>query len=153
VGLFDVIEFVNGEIYRLVLENKRFALKKIGKEESILRPCRVIGKTLQKKGVIQVNFDNGMNILTNKKDVKTGDTIIIDLEKIKLVKHLKREVGALVIVTEGKYIGQKGTIKEIKGGVIGRKNVKVQIGKELVETTLDYVFVVDPSISHENGKE
>jgi len=150
VGLFDVIEFPSAnEIYRFTFGNdKRFAVKKIKKEESNLRPCKVISKTLQNKGVMQINLDNGFNLLTDKKDIKTGDTIIINLENKKIVKHLKFDVGSLVIITDGKYIGQTGKIKEIKPGLMGKKNVKIKVDKEEVETLGGYAFVLDDSISY-----
>ncbi|MBI4154587.1 30S ribosomal protein S4e [Candidatus Woesearchaeota archaeon] len=150
VGLFDVIEFPNAnEIYRFSFGNdERFTVKKIKKEEGNLRPCKVISKTLQRKGVMQINLDNGFNLLTDKKDIKMGDTIIVNLENKKIVKHLKFDVGSLVMITDGKYIGQTGKIKEIKTGLMGKKNVKIKVDKEEIETFGGYAFVLDDSISY-----
>ena len=150
VGMFDVIEFPEiNECYRLILDkDRRFNVKKIKKEESNLRPCKVIGKKLQKKGKIQLGFDNGMSLITDDKTIKVGDTVVIELEKIKIVKHLKFSEGVLVMITEGKHIGNTGTIKEIKSGVMGRKSVKVNVDGVLIETSGDYAFVLDDELSY-----
>ncbi len=148
VGLFDSIELKdNNEIYRLTFgDDRKFTTKKIKAEENGIRPCKVISKTIQKKGVIQINLDNGMNLLTDKKDVKVGDTLVVDLSNMKVLKHLKFGTGALVMIIDGKYVGRVGTLKEIKKGIKGKQNVRVMIDKDLIETLGGYAFVLDSSL-------
>src|SRR3989338_7950953 len=48
VGIFDTIEFTNtNEFFRIVLNKKgKLGIIKIKKEEALLKPCKIIGKTM-----------------------------------------------------------------------------------------------------------
>ncbi len=150
IGLFDTIELANmNKIYRLTIgENRKFIVKEIKETENGIRPCRVISKKTQKKGIMQINLDNGMNLLSDKKEVKIGDTLVIDIKENKIKNHLKFEKGALVMIIDGKYIGKVGTLKEIKKGVFSDNTVKVLVGDNLIETSGGYAFVLDSRLSY-----
>jgi small subunit ribosomal protein S4e len=144
VGILDNIEIKN-EYFRLIInpENK-YQLKKINKEESKLKLCKIINKKILKKGIIQLNLYDGRNILVEKDQYKTGDTIIIDLEKNKIVSHLKLEKNSLVYLIGGKYAGTMGKVESIserKGLQLAKLILKLD--KKNIETLKDYAFVID----------
>ena len=69
-GLMDVISLpVSDEHYRLVLSSKgKLTPVKIIKEEANLKPCKIISKTILKKGKFQLNFSDGRNLLAKKRE-------------------------------------------------------------------------------------
>ena len=106
VGLMDLIEIKKtNEHFRLILnEDNKYQLNKVENKER-LKPYKIIGKTILKKGKIQLNLFDGKNIIVDKNNYKVGDTIIFDLDENKIVNHLKLEKGSTVYITNGKYIG------------------------------------------------
>jgi len=150
IGLFDVIEFPGlNENYRLtILENKKFGVKSIKSEECNLRPCKVLGKKVQNKSVLQINLDNGFNLLIKDNNISVGDTLVLDLTTKKIVKHIKLEKGVTVMLIDGKYLGKVGILNEIKPGIAKKRNMSLQVGKELIETSGRYVFVLDNTLTY-----
>ena len=65
VGLFDTVEIKGtGEAYRLVMNKfKKLELISIKAEEANVRPSKIVGKTILKKGKVQLNFLNGHNLI------------------------------------------------------------------------------------------
>ena len=86
---------------------------------------------------MQLNLHDGRNILTDKKDFKVRDTLLIELPSQKIVQHLKFEPGSLVFFIAGKKMGQTANLKEIKDDKIICK-----AGGDEFETAKDYAFVI-----------
>ncbi len=145
VGVMDNIRIVKtNENFRLIInENNKYELHKLNEKEINLKLCKIINKTILKKGKIQLNLFDGRNIIVDKDDYNVGDTIILDLEKNKINHHLKLEKGSTVYIMDGKYIGYIGKIEEIivKKGMQPNK-VLFTKDKEKFETLKDYAFVV-----------
>jgi len=155
VGFMDVIciPLIN-EYFRLVINKKnKFCVVPIKKEEANIKPYKIIGKTILRKGKIQVNFYDGTNMLVDKDDYKANDTLIVDVsgEKPKIKKHLKFGKGSKTVFFEGKFVGYTGVIENIKKKFAG-SSVIVKSGNKKLETSLDYIFVIDDSISCEVKK-
>ena len=143
VGIFDIIEMPKLKQAHRVFQKKdgSFITRPIKSEDSSIKPCKVVGKTILKKGKIQLNLFDGKNRLTENKDIKVNDSILLDLEKDKISSHLKFEKGAKVYITDGKYMGNIGIVEEIKEEK-NNSRVILKIGKDKVETTTDYAFVI-----------
>ena len=140
VGLFDVLSFKEiDENFRVVLDKKgKIAIIKIGKDESKIKPYKIIGK---KKigGKVQLNLSGGKNILADEDKYKVGDAILLDLEKNnKIQDAIQLKKDALVYLTGGKHIGQTGKVQQIMGK---RIFYKAEDGEE-VETLKEYAFPV-----------
>jgi len=152
VGLFDILSIKQtNDAYRLVL-NKRGDLccQKIDVKESI-KPCKIAGKTVIKKGKIQLNFVDGKNVLIEKDEYKTGDTLVVEVPDLKIKEHLKFEKGVYVFLTGGKHIGAHGVIEDIKEDKIIFKSKD-----ESVETLKKYAYVIGkgkPSIKINDENE
>jgi small subunit ribosomal protein S4e len=148
VGLMDIIEIpeLNEHYIILIDEKGKLTLHKISKQDSNHKICKIVGKTHLKKKKIQLNLYDGKNLLIDKDDYKVGDSVIIDLEKNKIIKHLKLEKGAIALLTGGAYLGRFGTIDGIKKqeGLLPA-SVTLTSGKDKFETRKDFVFVVEQS--------
>ena len=71
LGVFDVLELSNGECYRLLYNLRgRFYLSEIKKDEKKTELLKVNDKKILKKNKVQLNFTNGHNLLTDKKEIK-----------------------------------------------------------------------------------
>ena len=154
VGIMDLVEIEKTkEIFRLILdENAKFKLIKVSKEDSSIKPCKIIGKKILKGKKTQINLYDSKNILSEDKKLKVGDTILLDVTSNKIIGHLKLEKNAHVLLVSGKHAGTTGTLKEI----IAEKNMnksrillETKHGK--IETLKEYAFVVDNKFV-ENGK-
>ena len=159
IGIFDTLEIATtgtsaGESFRVVLNKKgKIDLIKIKKDEAALKPCKIIGKTMVggKTGrKLQLNLFDGKNILVESnssqrglwnesdKTYKAGDTILVSLPELKIVKHLKLAKRAAIFLTGGKHIGEIGVIDDLVEGKVIYKDNK----GNLIETSKEYAFVV-----------
>jgi len=146
LGLFDILEIPKTNEYFIILLNKKgkFILKPIKKEESSLKLCKIINKTLLKGKKIQLNLYDAKNILVNDVIFKVGDTIILDLDSKKIKSHLKLEKDATVYLTGGKYISYIGTLDKIENDTI-----TLDIGKKKIKTSKKYAFVISKELKNE----
>ena len=139
VGLMDVVSMPKVKKHFRVLFDKKghiMALE-IKPEEAKIKPCKIIDKTVVKKGRLQLNLYDGKNILTEDKAAKVEDSVVIELPSQKIKELLKLEKGAVVYLTGGGYIGETGIIEEIKGDRITYKREK-----DVFETLKEYAFVI-----------
>ena len=139
VGLFDTIEFANISEHFRVLFNKKgkIHLIKIKKDEVLLKPCKIIGKTML-NGKLQLNLYDGKNILVDNGAYKVGDTLLLSLPGQKISKHLKLDKKSTIFLTGGKHIGEMGNVEDIVENKIIYKDQK----GNLIETSKKYAFVV-----------
>ena len=149
IGLMDVIDVVElNEHYRILLdENGKFVMAKISKDNSGMKFCKIIGKTVLKKNKVQLNFVDGRNIIVDKDGYKVGDTAIIDLNTGKIKKHLKLEQGASVMLTAGKHIGKVGVVEKLNQYDGMRESTIIFKDAEgSVETLKEYCYVIDKDL-------
>mgnify|MGYP001599935503 FL=1 len=142
VGIFDTIEFTNiNEHFRVILNKKgKIDLIKIQKEETLLKPCKIIGKTMV-KGKLQLNMFDGKNILAEKNLYKVGDTLLLSLPEQKISKHLRLDKKSAIFLTGGRHIGETGNVEDIVENKVIYKNDK----GDLIETSKKYAFVIGDS--------
>jgi len=116
IGLMDVVEFPKLKTQFRVLLNKqgKFKLQAIDAKESGLKPAKIIGKTILKGNQIQINLDDGNNILLKENNYKVGDSLLIDSEKKQIKEHLPLEKGATIYLIAGKKAGFVGVVESIK---------------------------------------
>jgi len=125
VGLFDVISMPRTkQNYRVVPDVKGLALVEIPEKEADKKICKIENKTILKKGKLQLNLHDGRNLLTDNKDYKTGDSILMELTSLKILQHLALEKGNIGIVSEGANVGNIGKIVDIVPGKM-KEDVKI----------------------------
>src|SRR3989344_4386394 len=110
---------------------------KIKHDEAKSKPAKIVGKTMV-KGKLQLNLYDGKNITADKSDYKVGDSVLLSLPEQKIMKHLKLEKKAAILLTGGKHIGETGHVEDISGTKIIYKDAK----GEVVETSKEYAFVI-----------
>ncbi len=142
LGFMDVIT-IGSDHYRVLVNNHGLRLATIDKRESEIKLLRVEGKTLVKKGRVQLHLHDGRNMLLDKNSYKTGDVIVFDLAGKKVKDIIKLENGTKALIMRGNNMGVLGTIEEI----IVTKNsmpnqVVVDIGSRKIDLPQHYIFVV-----------
>ncbi len=143
VGLFDIISIpdINEHYIILYKSGKLFAIS-INREDSNSKTCKIIGKTILKKGKLQLNLYDGKNIIVDKDAYKVGDSVILSQKIIK--KHLKLEKGAMVYLIEGKHKGTIGILDEIQHFQgLTKDRVVLKVNDKKIVTRKDYTFVID----------
>ncbi len=143
IGIFDVLNIVElGKKYRVLYDTKGYiCLKELDKKDKALRFCKIVDKTQITKGKVQLNLDNGFNIIVDKDNYKTNDTLLLDNKKI--VDTVKFDKGSLCYIVGGPHVSKSGKIKEILQGSVGKKEEVVIENKDgLFKTISAYVFVV-----------
>jgi|GEM_PF-831567 len=114
MGIFDTIE-VGGKSYRIV-PRKRLELAASQAGSKIVQ---IIGKTAVKGGKIQVNLNDGKNMLTDKQ-YKVLDSLLISLPDQKVKEHIAFEPGVTVLITKGLHSGKLARLIDVD-----RKNKRV----------------------------
>jgi small subunit ribosomal protein S4e len=134
ICLFNIFEA--DKLYCLsLLRTGKFVLKELDKNEN--RICKVIGKTLVREGMIQLNLHDGTNVLTHKRNIVIGDSVYLD-QNNKFAGHLPLEKGRQIFITKGKHVGLMGIIESVKDGVA---EVKSEGGKT-ANLNIDVLFVL-----------
>lgn len=143
VGIMDVVTIPSLNQAHIVLysEKGKFILKKL-EAHTKEKCCKIIGKHILRKKRVQINLNDGRNILVDKDSYKVGDTVIMADSKIK--RHVKLEKGALVYLTGGKHIGAVGKLVDIKK-FKGMENDRIimETKEGAIETLKDYAFVIE----------
>jgi small subunit ribosomal protein S4e len=134
VGFMDILK-IEKESYRMVFDSKGRITAKSVKDDK-LKLVKIIGKTrLAKK--TQLNLADGRNVLVDKDEYKTGDSIVIDLESKKIKEHFKLGSGMLAYITSGNHISQMGTVEKIE-----KNDAYIKSKEGIFKTLKDYVFII-----------
>ena len=132
--LFDNIKIEN-ENFKLVLKNKKFCLE-ISKDENKI--SKIIGKKIMKKGNVQLNLNDGRNYISEKKDTKVNDSVVIDMKENKIKEILPFKEKSRIIFISGKHLGEKGKIEKISG-----KDIIVELGEKKINAGKKSLMVIN----------
>jgi small subunit ribosomal protein S4e len=114
--LFDTLALKDEKkYYRLSYNNAgKLTLESISEKESETKICKVVNKKMLPMNKIQINFNDGRNILSKEK-INVGDSAIINFKdkKIEKILHVKEKVKVLII--KGKHRGELGIIEKTNG--------------------------------------
>ena len=106
IGLMDIVELENvKDIYRLVpSQGTLLAPLKINENEKTKKLCKVISKVSIKGDKTQIGLHDGKTIIMSNddkgKDIKIGDTCIMQIPEQKILEIIKLEKGIQIIVTK-----------------------------------------------------
>lgn len=140
VGLMDSVQIAD-QCYRVIPDLKGLKLITIPAKEAGLKLVKITGKSMV-GGKLQLNLHDGRNILSDKKDMAIGDTLLISVPDNKISKHLPITAGAQVLITSGKHRGVIATLKDRKKMPFRADQAVVDAGKETFETTFDYLMAI-----------
>ncbi|MCX8158691.1 MAG: hypothetical protein N3D20_00115 [Candidatus Pacearchaeota archaeon] len=116
IKLFNILEA--DKTYRLtILPTKKFHFEETNEK---MKLCKVVGKTLQKKGKVQYHLHDGSNILTSQQ-IPIGDSLYIDFNG-KIKSHVPLAKNSEVFIFKGKYAGNKAKVESIDD-----KKIKIKI--------------------------
>ena len=130
VGFMDSISFDDIKAhYRLLMDAKgRFELRPLAAAKAGVKLAKVVGKRPRGKDTLQLNLNDGRNVLVKPSDgYAMGDSVVLDLAKKKITGHVKCATGAEAWLTSGKHRGFRGKVKEIKDGAIVLEHQKQQV--------------------------
>merc|ERR1712232_163568 len=97
--------------FRLLWDTKgRMAIHKIHRDEATYKLCRVRRTALGSNALPYIVTHDGRTVRFPDPDVKSHDTVRLDIGTGKILDHIKFEVGNLVVVTGGNNIGRVGTL-------------------------------------------
>ena len=138
-GLMDVVSIPKvKKSVRIVPEKNGLVLKEVPEKDTKTKLCRVIGKRLLPKGIVQISLHDGTALLTDKK-MSVGDTAIVEMPSRKIKDIIPYQTGTNAIVVSGRHRGIQGEIKEITPGTAARKSLTT-IGDS--QTLTEYVFAI-----------
>jgi small subunit ribosomal protein S4e len=104
LGLFDVLHLpVMDKAYRILMGKKM--LIEVPSKEATTKLCRVVDKKVLRGGKIQINLHDGRNIILEKNDYLTNDSLLLSLPDQKIVGHVKFEEGCLI------FTQKRGVVK------------------------------------------
>jgi small subunit ribosomal protein S4e len=111
VGLFDVISFPSSEkAYRIIIKNKPMVIE-IPFSESKVKLCRITNKTVIHGGKLQLNLHDGKNIITDRTDCLSNDSVLIDLPSQEIKECIKFGPGCLIMTKRGEIVKIKNIEK------------------------------------------
>jgi len=145
-GFMDVIsidKIQNGN-FRLLYDTKgRFVLQKITPQEAKYKLCKVRRSQVGAKSVPYVSLHDGRTVRYPHPEVKTNDTVKLDLETGKIESFIKFEVGNLCTIVGGRNLGRVGVItnREKHPGSFEIVHVKDAAGQTFA-TRISNVFVI-----------
>ncbi len=144
VGFMDTISVpAINKYYRIVYDRLgKLITVEIDRNDANKKLVRVKNKTPVKGGKIQINLHDGRNILLEKTDIKTGDTLMIRVPDQKIEKTIRLEKGALAYIVGGGHTGELAKIEEIMKGTITRPPLVRLTGETEFLTSKENVFAV-----------
>ena len=132
VSLFQLIT-INNKSYRISF--KESGKLNVVEADNDIIINKIMNKTINKKGKIQINMFDGRNMLVdNAKEIKTGSSLAF---KDKSFMVLPLEKGASVMLFDGKHRGKVGKIENIDN-----QYVMVNADNEMIKTLKKYCFVI-----------
>merc|ERR1719230_264156 len=144
-GFMDVVQIdKTKENFRLLYDTKgKFALHKIAKEEASYKLCRVKSVSRGPKGIPYAITHDGRTLRYPDPDIKTNDTVRLDISTGKILDHIKFDVGNKVMISGGNNMGRVGDIthREKHPGSFEIVHVKDGVGHTFA-TRLQNVFVI-----------
>lgn len=143
VGLMDVVDLETGQAYRLVpKDSELLAPVPVPADEKNTKLVKVTSKVTIKGKKTQYGFHDGKTLISDK-DLKVGDTCVIDLPKVQIKEHIPMDKGFLALIIAGENAGMTGNIDEIKDGIFSLpRRALVSFAGRSVELPVDMVMVV-----------
>jgi len=112
VGFMDVVSFEKSkDHYRLLYDTKgRFVVHKIHPDEATYKLCRVNKIATGPKGINFIVTHDGRTIRFPDPEVKVHDSVQVELETGKALKHVKFAHGNVCMIMGGNNVGRVGIL-------------------------------------------
>ncbi len=141
IYLFDKISIIPiNKHYMLNLSNNgKFIAEEIKESDSKSKISKIINKKILKEKKIQINFNDGRNILSDIK-CNINDSAIINFEENKIIKCLPMKENSRVFIFSGKHAGKIGKIISINKE---RKISEIEVNKEKINALIKQIIVIE----------
>jgi len=126
--------------YRLKIVNKKFSLVEISAKDAETKIIKISGKKILGVKKIQMNLDDGQNILTNEK-FSVGDSVVLNTKEGKIVKVLPLKEGAKIEIIMGKHAGKEGKLIGFEELVRGR-DYRIKLEDKIVSLPYKTILVI-----------
>ena len=143
-GLMDTIELVpSKQTFRLVPKGSRLLHPiVIDEAEKSVKIVKVKKKVLIAGKRVQYGFHDGKTKITDK-HLQVGDTCLVNLPQLDIIKHVPLEINSLVLIIRGDNVGKMGRIQEIKEGTYSLpKRVVISMESRILEIPISMIMVV-----------
>jgi len=141
VQVFDVLNLeLAKKNYRLEIVNKKFSLTEVSDKEARSKIVKIIGKKILAKGKVQMNLDDGQNLITKNK-FSVGDSALLDTKKDVVSKILPLKKGAKIEIIAGRHAGEKGELVGFEELVRGR-NYEIKLKDKTVKLPYKTILVI-----------
>ena len=138
VHLFDTVTIIGlQKFFRVIFKNNKFSMVEINEKESLTRVCKIVSKKILSGGKVQINLDNGYNLMSDLK-AAVNDSVIFDFKANKIIKHLPLKEKANVEVIGGSHIGTKGILNKMEG-----RTAEIKADNSVIKIPLANVLVVE----------
>jgi small subunit ribosomal protein S4e len=143
VGLMDVVELANGQVYRLVpKDSELLAPIAVEEAEKGVKLARITSKVTTKGKKLQYGFHDGKTLISDVK-MKVGDTCLLELPGAKVKEHIKFEKGVTALIITGENAGKVGKIEDLREGIFSLPTrAIVSIDDRMVELPVEMVMAV-----------
>jgi len=154
VGIMDVISIPRTQEYYRILPDRsgRLILHRMSDAEARFKLCKIIGKTMLKKGRLQLNLHDGRNVLVKLSDpmhpvedvYRVHDALQISIPENTLMTHIPLKEGTLCLIVRGSNVGRTGhLIEKIPGSLTSHPKAILEDERgERFEALLEYVFPI-----------
>ena len=144
VGLLDVISIQKiNKHYRVVPYKNGLMLIEIDEKEANKKILKIVGKRSVKGGKLQLNMNDGKNVLVNENKYKTNASVLVELPSLKILDYAEMDIGNLILITSGQNSGKIGRIIEVKEGQFNVKpKLTCEIENEKVEVLKEHSIVI-----------
>jgi small subunit ribosomal protein S4e len=143
VGLFDVISVTGVKTSWRIVYDSTQKLSLITCSDGDKKVVRVIGKTVLSKTSLQLNLTGGVNVVSSKKTINVGDSLLVSLPDFKILEHFKPVKGSLAYIVGGSHKGELATVlgvKDFKG--VQENMFSLKSGKNEFQTPKSNVFIM-----------
>lgn len=142
VQVFDTINLKKANLnYRLEIVNKKFSLVGISAKDAGSKVVKIIGKKILGIKKVQMNLDDGENLLTKEK-FSVGDSVVLNTKENKIEKILPLKEGAKIEIIMGKHAGEKGELGGFKELIRGRDYI-VKLEDRIVSLPYKTILVIE----------
>ena len=143
VQVFDTISLEKAKLnYKLEIVNRKFNLSKISAKEAETKVIKISGKKILGIKKIQMNLDDGQNIITNEK-FSVGDSIVLSTKERKIVKILPLKEGAKIEIISGKHAGEKGKLVGFNKLSRGGRDYQIKLKDKAVSLPYRTILVIE----------
>ena len=114
VTLFDTVTILpSKKHYRMdLLDGGKFSLTEIKDSEANHKIVKLINKKVLTGKKVQLNFEDGMNFISDMK-CNVNDSVLVNFKEKKVEKCIPLNEGSEVFVFSGKHSGKSGFLKKM----------------------------------------